>query len=67
MGVDYIVVGAGSSGCVLAARLCEAGATVAIVEAGGRTDLVAVKARVSVIHSWIPRSTGAIEYVPNPL
>ncbi len=43
MSVDYIVVGAGSAGSVLAARLCEAGASVAVVEAGGRVDLQAMK------------------------
>jgi choline dehydrogenase-like flavoprotein len=33
---DYVVVGAGTAGCVLACRLAASGAGVALVEAGGR-------------------------------
>ena len=32
---DYVVVGAGTAGCVVAARLAAAGASVALLEAGG--------------------------------
>ena len=31
---DYVIVGGGSAGCLLAGRLAEAGATVCVLEAG---------------------------------
>ena len=40
---EYIVVGAGSAGAVVAARLAEAGANVTLIEAGAQADQVAVK------------------------
>ncbi len=33
---DYVVVGGGTAGCVIARRLCERGASVLVLEAGGR-------------------------------
>ncbi len=42
---DYVVVGAGSAGCVLAARLTEdPGTTVCLLEAGGPDTSVLIHA-----------------------
>ncbi len=57
---DYVVIGAGSAGCALAARLSEdAAATVALVEAGGqgRSFLIDTPLMLAVtvprrIHNW---------------
>jgi choline dehydrogenase len=40
---DYVVVGAGSAGCVLADRLSAAGHSVVVLEAGGSDDDMLVK------------------------
>ncbi|MGP4022632.1 GMC family oxidoreductase [Actinomadura sp. 3N407] len=50
---DYVVVGAGSAGCVLAKRLAESGADVVLVEAGGpdRTRLVRKPGLIAVFHN----------------
>ncbi len=50
---DYVVVGAGSSGCIVAGRLAASGASVVLLEAGGadRSRLVRTPGLVAVMHS----------------
>jgi choline dehydrogenase len=50
---DYVVVGAGSAGCVLAKRLAESGASVVLLEAGGpdKTRLVRKPGLIAVFHN----------------
>lgn len=42
-GYDYIVVGAGAAGCIIAAELAKAGAEVLLLEAGGTDELPEVE------------------------
>ncbi|MGO9418618.1 GMC family oxidoreductase [Roseiarcus sp.] len=65
---DYVVVGAGSAGCVLAARLTEdPGTTVCLLEAGGPDTRVLIHAPAGVV-VMVPTKINnyAYETVPQP-
>ena len=65
---DYVVVGAGAAGCIIASRLAQAGASVLVVEAGG--DDEAAGAKVDDPAIWFTNITGALDWayptVPTP-
>ncbi len=50
---DYVVVGAGSAGCIVASRLAEGGAKVTLLEAGGKdgSRFLRVPGMMSIIHT----------------
>ena len=56
MQADYIIVGAGSAGCVVAARLSETGAKVILLEAGPKDSLL-----------WIHIPAGTLKLLYHPV
>src|SRR5579871_6722389 len=66
--VDYVIVGAGSAGCALAARLSEdPTVTVALLEAGGRDTSVLIHAPAGVVAMAPTRINNyAYKTVPQP-
>ncbi|MCW4355743.1 FAD-dependent oxidoreductase [Hoyosella sp. YIM 151337] len=50
---DYVVVGAGSAGCVVASRLAEQGANVTLIEAGRKDSsrFVRTPGMISIVHT----------------
>src|SRR6201998_2432001 len=55
---DYIVVGAGAAGSVLAAELSASGAQVLVIESGGPDDAPTI-ANPSI---WLSNSAGPLDY-----
>jgi choline dehydrogenase len=60
---DYVVVGAGSAGCIVARRLADTGATVTLVEAGRRdnTRLVRKPGMIGPLHS-VPQLKKTVDW-----
>src|SRR5947208_12902363 len=63
MSHDYVVVGGGSAGCVVAGRLAEAGASVLLLEAGGTDRRPDVAIPAGIVSSYRFCNW---EFVPEP-
>lgn len=57
---DYVVIGAGAAGCIIASRLAQAGASVLLLEAGG--DDEAAGAMVDDPAIWFTNITGPLDW-----
>jgi choline dehydrogenase-like flavoprotein len=53
---DYIVVGTGAAGSVLAAELSASGAQVLVIESGGHDDAPTIRIQASGFTTWPARS-----------
>jgi choline dehydrogenase len=63
---DYVVVGAGSAGCAVAARLAEASHTVLLIEAGGSDRRIPVRAPLAYGAQMGGPTDWAFESEPEP-
>jgi choline dehydrogenase-like flavoprotein len=63
---DYVIVGAGSAGCVLANRLSDAGAEVLLVEAGGRDRSPKIKIPAAFAQQFKTKLDWDFESGPEP-
>ena len=65
---DYVVVGGGAAGCIIAAQLAKAGAAVLVVEAGENDEAAGAKVDDPAI--WFTNITGPLDWayptVPTP-
>ncbi len=67
MDFDYIVIGSGSSGCPLTARLLEKGMKVLLVEAGKRERIPVTRLPAALIHTvGNPRYDWCYQTEPDP-
>jgi choline dehydrogenase len=65
---DYIVIGAGSAGCVMASRLSEdAGTSVLLLEAGGSDDHLTIRMPLGFLSAMMnPRFAWGFMSEPEP-
>lgn len=61
---DFIIVGAGSAGCILANRLTEGGKyTVLLIEAGGRDDALRFQVPIGYVYTYYDRKSNWMYWI----